>query len=324
MIRRPPRSTLFPYTTLFRSQLVPQYRSELGTVGSVRRGPGDGARSFYRGRPRSGPVLPGLTGGARRYGDAGPESQEDPDPRGLRSLDPAGASRRGQHGHAGVPPKPLGEGPPRRRDRPSPPSRWSGAPLWPGAPEEDAGGVGPMRLREDRERVVPARGQAHVVTEEEAARHRRVQDVERGVCQPDLVPPARPAAAGRMAMHGEVVRQLARAPVVAEVVVGHDDGPVGGHGDRGEEGLRSQLVRRVDGRLIDLDRRGPRQTAVRRHRERDLVEPEAAEARVLPDGVQVAGRRVHGDRKSTRLNSSHSQISYAVFCLKKKKKKRVR
>src|SRR2546427_6590492 len=30
---------------------------------------------------------------------------------------------------------------------------------------------------------------------------------------------------------------------------------------------------------------------------------------------------VDGDRKSTRLNSSHSQISYAVFCLKKKKNK---
>src|SRR5256885_4117950 len=29
----------------------------------------------------------------------------------------------------------------------------------------------------------------------------------------------------------------------------------------------------------------------------------------------------HGDRKSTRLNSSHLVISYAVFCLKKKKKK---
>src|SRR2546430_1593242 len=29
----------------------------------------------------------------------------------------------------------------------------------------------------------------------------------------------------------------------------------------------------------------------------------------------------HQDRKSTRLNSSHSQISYAVFCLKKKKNK---
>src|SRR2546427_6337035 len=30
--------------------------------------------------------------------------------------------------------------------------------------------------------------------------------------------------------------------------------------------------------------------------------------------------RFRRDRKSTRLNSSHSQISYAVFCLKKKKK----
>src|SRR3712207_8900408 len=28
--------------------------------------------------------------------------------------------------------------------------------------------------------------------------------------------------------------------------------------------------------------------------------------------------RTHGDRKSTRLNSSHANISYAVFCLKKK------
>src|SRR2546427_1544027 len=32
------------------------------------------------------------------------------------------------------------------------------------------------------------------------------------------------------------------------------------------------------------------------------------------------GLAIHSDRKSTRLNSSHSQISYAVFCLKKKKK----
>src|SRR5256885_17185256 len=32
------------------------------------------------------------------------------------------------------------------------------------------------------------------------------------------------------------------------------------------------------------------------------------------------GRAVPGDRKSTRLNSSHLVISYAVFCLKKKKK----
>src|SRR2546430_4188858 len=50
---------------------------------------------------------------------------------------------------------------------------------------------------------------------------------------------------------------------------------------------------------------------------------------------KLRGQRFHGafiggipdvpaqqDRKSTRLNSSHSQISYAVFCLKKKKKTR--
>src|SRR2546430_13445443 len=34
----------------------------------------------------------------------------------------------------------------------------------------------------------------------------------------------------------------------------------------------------------------------------------------------VVDVRIKIDRKSTRLNSSHSQISYAVFCLKKKKK----
>src|SRR5438034_7799285 len=32
----------------------------------------------------------------------------------------------------------------------------------------------------------------------------------------------------------------------------------------------------------------------------------------------------HVDRKSTRLNSSHTVISYAVFCLKKKKKKKIK
>src|SRR3712207_8760936 len=42
----------------------------------------------------------------------------------------------------------------------------------------------------------------------------------------------------------------------------------------------------------------------------------AAADRVLQRHGQASGRR---DRKSTRLNSSHANISYAVFCLKKKK-----
>src|SRR3712207_8374426 len=44
---------------------------------------------------------------------------------------------------------------------------------------------------------------------------------------------------------------------------------------------------------------------------------EAAALAVLAFGGTVA--LVLGDRKSTRLNSSHANISYAVFCLKKKK-----
>src|SRR2546427_9585713 len=56
-------------------------------------------------------------------------------------------------------------------------------------------------------------------------------------------------------------------------------------------------------------------------------EPER-EAEAHPPGLTPAqgphhgGEREHVDRKSTRLNSSHSQISYAVFCLKKKKKQK--
>src|SRR5205085_3857079 len=43
-------------------------------------------------------------------------------------------------------------------------------------------------------------------------------------------------------------------------------------------------------------------------------------ADLLPAIARVRGC-LYGDRKSTRLNSSHSQISYAVFCLKKKNKR---
>src|SRR2546422_5296561 len=60
----------------------------------------------------------------------------------------------------------------------------------------------------------------------------------------------------------------------------------------------------------------------------DLV-PERAEHREaqVPGAppqreIQARGEIRMGDRKSTRLNSSHGYISYAVFCLKKKKKKK--
>src|SRR2546427_8338058 len=66
---------------------------------------------------------------------------------------------------------------------------------------------------------------------------------------------------------------------------------------------------------ISGDRRGP----VARVRARSA--PPSGKAAGSPSGRSRAAthRTCRGDRKSTRLNSSHSQISYAVFCLKKKK-----
>src|SRR2546430_10082159 len=58
----------------------------------------------------------------------------------------------------------------------------------------------------------------------------------------------------------------------------------------------------------------------------DIVQPDLGSRNAidpLPDILRPAKHNrsdLHLDRKSTRLNSSHSQISYAVFCLKKKKR----
>src|SRR5207249_10365805 len=72
-----------------------------------------------------------------------------------------------------------------------------------------------------------------------------------------------------------------------------------------------QLSKRSAGfeiRVGEQPRKGPR----RRARQRDPL-----------DGLELCGHsnglRTSRDRKSTRLNSSHVSISYAVFCLKKKK-----
>src|SRR2546430_3825839 len=53
--------------------------------------------------------------------------------------------------------------------------------------------------------------------------------------------------------------------------------------------------------------------ACRKHRQADV-------AIVVPQLPNIGAEPAAEDRKSTRLNSSHSQISYAVFCLKKKNK----
>src|SRR3989442_11934946 len=61
---------------------------------------------------------------------------------------------------------------------------------------------------------------------------------------------------------------------------------------------------------------------------RSLIEPDSRHVPQVGRHVRMvalvdpaAGRPLVADRKSTRLNSSHVRISYAVFCLKKKKKR---
>src|SRR3712207_7642667 len=73
---------------------------------------------------------------------------------------------------------------------------------------------------------------------------------------------------------------------------------------RSDGGTRAADVRRQHVRLKEADLKG--------------LEPEAG-VRHWKDSKNIAG-----DRKSTRLNSSHANISYAVFCLKKKKQPSLR
>src|SRR3712207_8382365 len=75
--------------------------------------------------------------------------------------------------------------------------------------------------------------------------------------------------------------------------------------------FRSEILDR--GRLASGKSRGA-QRLIRRSKDLFWVEP-------LPLSIQGAHATPDGgggDRKSTRLNSSHANISYAVFCLKKK------
>src|SRR2546430_6898052 len=94
----------------------------------------------------------------------------------------------------------------------------------------------------------------------------------------------------------------------------------------------SPVQRRIEPAARDT-RGGPRRTPIGARRVRQVHERIAAAATVVEgEVVAPAGRRTQlrteaiprPDRKSTRLNSSHSQISYAVFCLKKKKKQQQR
>src|SRR2546421_2055319 len=94
-----------------------------------------------------------------------------------------------------------------------------------------------------------------------------------------------------------------------------------------EDGIRDLIVTGVQTCALPISARG----RARFHREsagsgwkaplgrpRRVAQPAAALPGAGPVAAPLLRRGDAGDRKSTRLNSSHDQISYAVFCLKKK------
>src|SRR5256886_11391553 len=75
-------------------------------------------------------------------------------------------------------------------------------------------------------------------------------------------------------------------------------------------------------RMLDADPpnvEGARETAKRTIRDGNRASDVVTRLRALFSKKELTLESRDEDRKSTRLNSSHSQISYAVFCLKKKK-----
>src|SRR5699024_12430805 len=84
---------------------------------------------------------------------------------------------------------------------------------------------------------------------------------------------------------------------------------------------RSSDLGRIGARLGDGQRQFVREAAGGRHGVKLVGQGKAVARRAEQDGLAV-GWTPDGksDRKSTRLNSSHVSISYAVFCLKKKRK----
>src|SRR5260221_10830336 len=80
-----------------------------------------------------------------------------------------------------------------------------------------------------------------------------------------------------------------------------------------------QTIKRT---AVNKNRRSQIRSAVRKVEEAIAAGDKGAAAAALKLAEPALMRGVSkGDRKSTRLNSSHTVISYAVFCLKKKKKK---
>src|SRR5438270_3149182 len=115
-------------------------------------------------------------------------------------------------------------------------------------------------------------------------------------------------------------QRVAQLAVVRELQPERHQGGAFVQPERGAQGARVQRQRVVLGVDAQESATLPVVAHLLGKREAQLVAIEA-QGRLHVAHEKPHRTDAHQDRKSTRLNSSHSQISYAVFCLKKKKQK---
>src|SRR6266496_4501336 len=116
-------------------------------------------------------------------------------------------------------------------------------------------------------------------------------------------------------VYGEVSRVSPEAPAPV-IAVQRSETNIGGAGNVARN-IAALGARCIFVGLVGEDEAGAKLKA-------DLAREKLIEAVLVTDSSRPTTRKVrfvseHLDRKSTRLNSSHVEISYAVFCLKKKK-----
>src|SRR3989449_747271 len=148
-------------------------------------------------------------------------------------------------------------------------------------------------------------------------RHHRVEAVARGAEPLDRLEPL----LHRHHFLPLPLEQQAHGLAIHRVVVHHEDAELGerGHGGRGARERREHALRKRDHHFRPAagPRPEPQRPTGRLRQRAGEGELDLPAARALREPER---RHEPLDRKSTRLNSSHGYISYAVFCLKKKNK----
>src|SRR2546427_464655 len=318
MIRRPPRSTLFPYTTLFRSR----GRSSRPSCARARRRARAGFRQWWRGRSTATGAGPGAA--ARPWGAwPGPgAAARDGVPAGSAGCASGRTGRAWRSGAArtGAPGRLRARWPARahaRAPEPEPEPQTGGVPVRAGRRGRRCSYAGPLSGARSPARDGTALARVQLQLGEAVDAHMAGEESLQHIGQG----PGADASHGRL-VHAQVYAHAAAVDQLAVLGQAARDGFDAHALDGGDlpgqlvvaqvQVQAQQLLQR--GRAFLVGQIGHGQVVQAQVGDQSRSEEHTSE---LQSQSNLVCRII--DRKSTRLNSSHSQISYAVFCLKKKK-----